>query len=226
MNQDFSVFGWMLPKQYTELLSVPVIISFNGYIILLIVIRKLMKRFLNSKPWHKYVRRGIWISILTLMFFDPVYYYFWIEHGMCKADRERIYPAPPASYVIAGPMNTKEELDKIYVEPKDFPVYKDMYTHYYDCKYKNDSRLQVCLVYGLSSIHEEKILPFGFIRSSRFGKQQDNNVHRYFETYRYESNGHWLTKIIFGYTINFLNYESLFSCARVNYTNELPITLD
>ena len=91
MSQDFSVFGWMLPEQEMDVLIIPVIISLIGYIILFIIIRKLMKRFLNSKPWHKYLRRGIWIGIFTLMFFDPVYYFFWIEHGMCKADRARVY---------------------------------------------------------------------------------------------------------------------------------------
>ena len=67
MSQDFSVFGWMLPEQEMDVLIIPVIISLIGYIILFIIIHKLMKRFLTRKPWHKYLRRGIWISIFTLM---------------------------------------------------------------------------------------------------------------------------------------------------------------
>ena len=225
MSQDFSVFGWMLPEQEMDVLIIPVIISLIGYIILFIIIRKLMKQFLDSKPWHKYLRRGIWIGIFTLMFFDPVYYFFWIEHGMCKADRARVYPAPPASYVVAGPMSYREDLDKVYIKPKNIMTPKDRYTSYYDCKQKNDTNLQVCLIYGLISTNEYKPLPFGFVRSSSFA-QEPNNDNRYFESYYYEPVGHWLTKLLFGYQINTFNYRNWFSCANQNSSKSLPIILN
>ena len=71
-----------------------------------------MKRYLNNKPWHKYIRRGVWISILVLMLVDPFYYYFAIEHGRCAEDRKLVYPPPPASYVIAGPIS-REKLERV-----------------------------------------------------------------------------------------------------------------
>ena len=227
MNQDFSLFGWFLPKQhFDDFLGWVLLVTLIGYIVLFIVIRKLMKRFLNSKPWHKYVRRGIWVGILTLMFFDPVYYYFWIEHGMCKADRERIYPAPPASYVIAGPMNTREDLDKAYLKLKEVPRSKNMYAYYYDCKYKNDPELKICLIYGLISTDEKKLSPFGFIKSSSFAKDPNNDNNRYFESFYYETTGHWLTKFLFGYTIDIFNYRGWLSCANQNLSKSLPIILN
>ena len=222
MNQDFSLFGWFLPKQYMDLLIVPVIISFIGYIILFIVIRKLMKRFLNSKPWHKYVRRGIWISILTLMFFDPVYYYFWIEHGMCKADRERIYPAPPASYVIAGPMSSNE-LEKFNVSNS---LVENEQIRTWSCYQNSRINGQFCMVKNIKHDSEDKPILFGFVRSSFFEYDiQDNRV-RYSESYKYETDGHWLTRFLFGYKIKWIaSYEKIFSCAKIFDTGQVPINI-
>ena len=223
MSQDFSVFGWMLPEQKMDVLIIPVIISLIGYIILFIIIRKLMKRFLNSKPWHKYLRRGIWIGIFTLMFFDPVYYFFWIEHGMCKADRARVYPAPPASYVVAGPMS-KEEL-KTSNTNKKLSETENIRT--WLCHQKNREDYQFCIIKNIYHDSEYNPIFFGFIRHSSFEQDVQNHEIRYAESYEYETDGHWLTRFLFGYKIKWRqSYASLFSCANTYYTKQVPINLN
>jgi hypothetical protein len=220
MSQDFSVFGWMLPEQKMDVLIIPVIISLIGYIILFIIIRKLMKRFLNSKPWHKYLRRGIWIGIFTLMFFDPVYYFFWIEHGMCKADRARVYPAPPASYVVAGPMSG-EELSRY----QDGRTADEIHNNSrWDCKWKNSNQVESCYINNTIRDSARDLTVFSFVRDSDY--QADLNSHqRYSEYYNYDTDGHWLTRFLFGYRIKFINsYKGLFSCAtKVNAGHTLII---
>ena len=222
MSQDFSVFGWMLPEQEMDVLIIPVIISLIGYIILFIIIRKLMKRFLNSKPWHKYLRRGIWIGIFTLMFFDPVYYFFWIEHGMCKADRARVYPAPPASYVVAGPMS-KEELETYLTQ---LPKEERNALRSWSCQLNGQESKNICLIKNIKLKLQHDSLPFGFVHNSdAFQNSIDNE--KYQEFIQYETNGHWLTKFLFGYKIKWRqSYASLFSCANTFYTKEVPINLN
>jgi hypothetical protein len=222
MSQDFSVFGWMLPEQKMDVLIIPVIISLIGYIILFIIIRKLMKRFLNSKPWHKYLRRGIWIGIFTLMFFDPVYYFFWIEHGMCKADRARVYPAPPASYVVAGPMSG-EELSRY----QDGRTADEIHGNtMWACKWILKNQTERCFIENLRSGKEAKLLAFSFVRESSYEIDTTNNQ-RYSEYYNYDTDGHWLTRFLFGYRIKFINsYKGLFSCATKVNAGHTPIILD
>ena len=222
MSQDFSLFGWMLPEQEMDVLIIPVIISLIGYIILFIIIRKLMKRFLNSKPWHKYLRRGIWIGIFTLMFFDPVYYFFWIEHGMCKADRARVYPAPPASYVVAGPMNG-ENLSRYQDERTADEVHNNTR---WDCKWKNSNQIESCYINNTIRDSVREPTAFSFVRDSDY--QADlNNYQRYSEYYNYDTDGHWLTRFLFGYKIKFINsYKGLFLCATKVNVGHTPIILD
>ena len=70
----------------------------------------LLKRFASSKPWHRWIRYGVWLSFIGLLTFDSIYYQIAVVHGMCKADQERVYPTPPASLVVAGPYTTEEEI--------------------------------------------------------------------------------------------------------------------
>ncbi len=222
MSQDFSLFGWMLPEQEMDVLIVPVIISLIGYIILFIIIRKLMKRFLDNKPWHKYLRRGIWIGIFTLMFFDPVYYFFWIEHGMCKADRARVYPAPPASYVVAGPMS-KEELETYLTQ---LPKEERNALWSWSCHLNEQESQKVCLVKNIETTYLNKnILGFGFVRESTSIQDLLDGT-KFREFISYEPDGHWLTKVLFGYKINFINdYTDWFSCVDRFRSQEISIKL-
>lgn len=103
---------------------------------------------------------------------------------------------------------------------------KNKYTYYYGCQYRGSSKLQLCIIQGLTPSDEEKKLPFGFFKESRFARDSSSEINKYFDSYSYQPNGHFLTKIIFGYKINFLNYEDLFSCASINHSTQLPIILD
>ena len=223
MSQDFSVFGWMLPEQEMDVLIIPVIISLIGYIILFIIIHKLMKRFLTRKPWHKYLRRGIWISIFTLIFFDPVYYFFWIEHGMCKADRARVYPAPPASYVVAGPMDIKE----LRISNTKNKLIGTEHVRTWLCHQKKQKNEYFCTIKNIEHDSEYTPVPFGFVRHSSFEQDNQNHGIRYTESYEYETDGHWLTRFLFGYKIKWRqSYANLFSCANTYYTKQVPINLN
>lgn len=83
--------------------------------------------------------------------FDPVYYFFWIEHGMYEADRTRVYPAPPASYVVAGPMS-KEELETYLTQ---LPKEERNALWSWSC-HLNEQGQKVCLVKNIRTTYLNK----------------------------------------------------------------------
>jgi hypothetical protein len=73
----------------------------------------LLKHFVSDKPWHQWVRYGVWLSFVGLLTFDTIYYKIVVVDGLCAGDKTRVYPEPPASYVIAV-ASSEDELKKLY----------------------------------------------------------------------------------------------------------------
>jgi hypothetical protein len=212
-----------------------------------------MKRYLNNKPWHKYIRRGVWISIVVLMLVDLFYYYLAIEHGRCAEDRKLVYPPPPASYVIAGPIsreklervsaiNVAQEKAKLDSWRQECNAQKLMtLTDCMDKKWATEIRLPLtqhwacenkisgvkgsCVVQNIIKKNIPKKLPFRFIRESSV--LQDINGEKYYESYDHQPDGHWLSRLLFGYYgFNFMDYRGYSACAHGARTMETTITLD
>ena len=74
------------------------------------VIHWLLKRYVSSKPWHRWVRYAVWAGCIGLLTFDSIYYQVVVVNGMCSADQKRTYPTPPASLVMGGPYIGESEI--------------------------------------------------------------------------------------------------------------------
>ena len=225
-GRDPSLIGWFLPPTgylhpFGELLIVII-----GYALLIWLIVRLLRRYLGSdKAWHKKARRAVWLTLAALMLIDPVYYYFGIVHGHCADDRARVYPAPPASYVVAGPMS-HEEISKLDLAPYETG---EELIYYWRCEKSGvNGDNNYCAVRHLSRSGGElnKKTPFGFARDA-IGAYSDVNTQKlYSESYEYRGDGHWLTNLLFGVKINFIDYERWSSCSQMSDSKDSIINLD
>ena len=85
---------------------------------------------------------------------------------------------------------------------------------------------KVCLVKNIETTYLNKnILGFGFVRESTSIQDLLDGT-KFREFISYEPDGHWLTKVLFGYKINFINdYTDWFSCVDRFRSQEISIKL-
>lgn len=188
------------------------VLAFYGLCIF--VIYWLLKRYVSSKPWHRWVRYAVWLSFIGLLTFDSIYYQIVVVNGMCKADKSRVYPAPPASYVTGGPY-TPEQLKTIYGD-------KGYYG--WPCRQQSTGLSGTCIYDGEKlKLSEYTIkLPFGGAREIH--EVKDFNGIIYYRSVIYTQNGQWITNKLFGF--GFVLYKQPESCRNTYRSTETEITID
>ena len=173
----------------------------------------LLKRFASSKPWHRWIRYGVWLSFIGLLTFDSIYYQIAVVHGMCKADQERVYPIPPASLVVGGPYTTEEN---ILSSP-----YKNTYR--WKCIQKFTNVQGVCLIDGVIAYDDDQKLPFDNI-AYRYILQNIKTKEIYKVRFSYGQSAQWLSMKIFGFGIIWTSQPE--KCEHGFWSPELPIVVD
>ena len=176
------------------------------------VIRWFLRRYFSSKPWHRWVRYAVWLGCIVLLTFDSIYYQVVVVHGMCEADKNRVYPAPPASLVVSGPYSKDELRNKLE---------SDAYTPWI-CKKVDTNNTGYCILEGLKRNKFVEKFPFG--GSAEVLEIRDSiNQTLYYKSVSYNQSGQWLTRKIFGF--GFIWQEQPKSCEIVR-SNEQMIYLD
>lgn len=156
------------------------------------VIHWLLKRYVSSKPWHRWVRYAVWAGCIGLLTFDSIYYQVAVVHGMCEADKKRIYPTPPASLVMGGPY-TDEEVESIFKQQnRSYPTWM--------CIQQSTGIKGQCIVNGLVSSKNKVKLPFGGAVNEFILNNPITNE-TYYRMTNYEQEGQWLSRVIFGFGI-------------------------
>ena len=156
------------------------------------VIHWLLKRYVSSKPWHRWVRYAVWAGCIGLLTFDSIYYQVAVVHGMCEADKKRIYPTPPASLVVGGPY-TDEEVESIFKQQnRSYPTWM--------CIQQSTGIKGQCIVNGLVSSKNKVKLPFGGAVNEFILNNPITNE-TYYRMTNYEQEGQWLSRVIFGFGI-------------------------
>ena len=158
------------------------------YFLLTVSIAWLLHKYVSSKPWHRWIRYGVWLGFVGLLTFDSIYYQIAVVHGMCKADQERVYPTPPASLVVGGPY-TDEQIKKIEIP----------FGHFiWPCQKTTDNMVSRCIINGITYEQKNYPLAFGGNRKEFVLKNiLDNKV--YYKNIYYEQGAQWFSKQIFGY---------------------------
>ena len=175
------------------------------------VIKWLLNRYVSSKPWHRWIRYAVWVGCIGLLTFDSIYYQVAVVHGMCEADKKRIYPAPPASLVVGGPYTDAEVEDIFRKRNRTYASWQ--------CVKTFTGLMGRCLVDGLTFDEKEIRLPFGGWIKEFVSKNPITNEIYYRRT-SYEQEGQWLSKVIFGFGIIWQPQPD--SCNNV-YSNKTSI---
>jgi hypothetical protein len=118
------------------------------------VIRWLMRRYLSSKPWHRYVRWLVWLLCIGLLTFDSIYYKIVVVDGMCAADKTRVYPAPPKEYVVAGPFDEGDSKISSLLQSSESRGWMK-------CESRSLSKVGICIVENLKLEKTRFTLHFG-----------------------------------------------------------------
>ena len=177
------------------------------------VIHWLLKRYVSSKPWHRWVRYAVWAGCIGLLTFDSIYYQVAVVHGMCEADKKRIYPTPPASLVVGGPYKSESDLRSANLKG----------TYRWSCQKKSINLQGTCLIGGISVYDEKQVLPFGGDISKYIIKDaKTNQIYRV--RFAYTQVGQWLSTKIFDFGIIWTKQPR--ECEEGFWSPEYPIILD
>ena len=177
------------------------------------VIRWFLNRYFSSKPWHRWVRYAVWLGCIVLLTFDSFYYQVVVVHGMCEADKKRVYPTPPASLVVGGPYMSEDAIRSANLKN----------TYRWSCQEKLTYLKGICLINGVSTYNQDELLPFGS-RVSRFIIRDNKTNQIYRVWFQYEQAGQWLTRKIFGFGFVWVKQPS--KCEEGFWSPEFSILLD
>ena len=153
------------------------------------VIHWFLKRYVSSKPWHRWVRYAVWVGCIGLLTFDSIYYQIAVVHGMCEADKKRTYPAPPASLVVGGPY-TDDELMNLPSEQR-YPSWP--------CKKRTTEKYGSCVLTNVLIEERHIQLLGGSVDELLVKNQTTGEIYKKGVTYR--QTAQWLSRTLFGFGI-------------------------
>lgn len=180
------------------------------------IIHWLLKRYVSSKPWHRWVRYAVWVSCIGLLTFDSIYYQVVVVHGMCAADQKRVYPTPPASLVVVGPYSDTE----IKLANKDNNL-RGVY--WWPCIKSSTNQVGKCLIKDVTMQKTAGQLLFG----ASFNETSLKNIINgdvYLQIRRYQAMGQWISMKIFGFGIIWVDQPEM--CKDGFWNKEQPILLN
>jgi hypothetical protein len=193
-----------------SLLYLLFVIVFYGFCVF--AIYWLLKHFVSKKPWHRWVRYGVWLSFVGLLTFDTIYYQIAVVHGMCAADKEKVYVAPPVNYVTGG----------VHSDITAIKFYADKNHYGWLCKEQSTEKYGTCIVENLHTNKYEMPLLFGGSKEVLEIVDNQNDTVYYSEVV-YRQVGQWLTRKLFGF--GFVFYPQPESCDRPFYSKDTPIII-
>ena len=180
------------------------------------VIHWLLKRYVSSKPWHRWVRYAVWAGCIGLLTFDSIYYQVAVVHGMCEADKKRTYPAPPASLVVVGPYS-KSEVEQAN---KDKSLQG---SYWWPCTKISTKKSGECLLNKVVIQRTSNPLKFG-MSYDEWALKNIENGEVYLQRRWYNAVGQWVSKKIFGFGIIWVDQPE--KCKDGFWSIEQPIYLD
>ena len=180
------------------------------------VIHWLLKRYVSSKPWHRWVRYAVWAGCIGLLTFDSIYYQVVVVHGMCEADKKRVYPAPPASLVVVGPYSKSE----VKQANKDKTLQG---SYWWPCIKSSTNQMGECLLKDVVIQENTNQLRFGAYFDELVIK---NIINRdtYLQYRWYRPAGQWISMKLFGFGIIWTDQPEI--CGDGVGNEEQPIYLD
>ncbi|MGL4767600.1 MAG: hypothetical protein ACRCV6_05925 [Formosimonas sp.] len=152
-------------------------------------VRWLLKRFLSSKSWHRYVRWLVWFGFVGLFTFDTIYYQVVVVHGLCQDNQKRVYSAPPAEYVVAGPFSD-EEIKKTHLTSDYLKASAIYHFGTWPCKDTASNKIGKCTIKNVIFEDFQQDLIFGKEDGVRWKDVSNNKT--YSSVKHYQQNPQWL----------------------------------